>query len=99
MMRLRVSKSARRDMDSIYDYWAERADPDIAGHLIYSIIDRFAIFTEAPDIGQKCNELAPGIRRFPAGKYLIYYRKVRGTIEILHVFHGARDQRDAFRQS
>jgi plasmid stabilization system protein ParE len=33
-----------------------------------------------------------------AGKYLIYYRKKRGIIHILHVFHGARDQARAFRQ-
>ncbi len=28
--------------------------------------------------------------------YLIYYRKTRGCVDIIHIFHGAREQRDAF---
>lgn len=97
-MRLRVSDRARGDLDSIFDYWAERAGIDIARELIYAITDRFLLFAESPSIGRKCDDIAPGVRRFPAGQYLIYYRKVRGTIQILHVFHGARDQSGGFGQ-
>jgi toxin ParE1/3/4 len=96
-MRLRVIKSARRDMDAIYDYWAERAGPDIALTLIYSITDLFALLAEYPYAGRTCNEIAPGIRVFSTDKYLIYYRKERSVIQILHILHGARDQARAFR--
>jgi plasmid stabilization system protein ParE len=44
-------------------------------------------------------DLAPGARCFPAGKYLIYYRKGRSAIEIPHVFHGARDQARALKRA
>jgi toxin ParE1/3/4 len=98
MMRLRVSKSALHDLDSIYDYWAGRASQDVARDLIYAIVDRFSLLAETPNAGQSCEDLAPGVRRFPAGKYLIYYRRARRSIEILHVFHGARDQRGVFEQ-
>jgi len=37
------------------------------------------------------------VKCFPAGKYLIYYRNTRGGTDILHIFHGARDQRRALR--
>jgi len=35
------------------------------------------------------------VRCFPAGKYLIYYRRTRRRTEIPHIFHGARDQKRA----
>lgn len=38
-----------------------------------------------------------GIRSFPAGKYLLDYRRSRGSVEVLHIFHGARDQAKAMR--
>lgn len=98
MIRIRVSKTARRDLDAIFDYWARRASPDIAGQLIYSIKDRFQVLANSPDIGRAAAEMAPGIRVFPAGKYLIYYRRVRGVLHIQQILHGARDQAHAFRK-
>jgi toxin ParE1/3/4 len=86
-MRIRVIKTARRDLDAIYDYWAERAGPDIARDLIYSITDLFALLTEYPYAGRACDEIAPGVRVFPTGKYLIYYQKERSLIKILHILH------------
>ncbi|MGH9607565.1 MAG: type II toxin-antitoxin system RelE/ParE family toxin [Terracidiphilus sp.] len=97
-MRTRVSRSARRELDGIFDNWARRATPDIARELIYSITDQFGILARHPQIGRKCDEFAPGARCFPAGKYLIYYRNARRAMQILHVFHGARDQVRAFRK-
>ena len=32
-----------------------------------------------------------GVRRRPYGAYLIFYRIVADTIEVLHVLHGAQD--------
>lgn len=95
-MRLRISRCAKTDLDEIFDYWAHRAGPDIAGRVIYAITDHFPLLAEAPNIGRKCDDLAPGARSFPVGKYLVYYRFTRGIISILHVFHGARDQLKAF---
>jgi toxin ParE1/3/4 len=98
-MRIRVIKSARRDLDAIYDYWADRASPDIARSLIYSITDMFPLIAEFPQIGRTCDEISPGFRVFPAGKHLIYYRKERSVIKIHHILHGARDQVRAFRNN
>ena len=97
-MRVRVSKTARRNLDAIFDYWARRASPDIAGQLIYSIKDRFQVLADSPEIGREARETAPGIRVFPAGKYLIYYRKVHGVLHIQQILHGAGDQARAFRK-
>jgi toxin ParE1/3/4 len=98
-MRLRVSRSAQSDLDDIFVYWAKRAGLDVADRLIDAMEEQFALLAERPLMGRKCEEIAAGVRCFPAGKYLIYYRKARGALEILHVFHGARDQESALRKS
>ncbi|MGH9598753.1 MAG: type II toxin-antitoxin system RelE/ParE family toxin [Bryobacteraceae bacterium] len=97
MMRIRVSRPAQRDLDEIFAYWARRASLDVADRLIEAIGEQLALLAELPQIGRRCDEIAPRVRCFPAGKYLIYYRRGRGTIQILHVVHGARDQGGAFK--
>lgn len=77
-MRYRVGQDADQDLDEIFLYWAKRAGLKIADRLIDGITDRFWLLGEHPDV--KC---------FPAGKYLIYYRKTRRRTDVLHIFHGA----------
>jgi toxin ParE1/3/4 len=97
-MRYRVSADAERDLDEIFLYWATRTSVSVADRLIDSITDRFWLIGEHPDAGRPSGEMGAGVRCFPAGKYLIYYRKMRRTLDILHVFHGARDQERALRR-
>ena len=99
MKLFRVSHAAQRDLDEVFLYWAERAGSAIADRLIDAIMDRFWILGQYPDAGRPCNDIAPGVKCFPAGKYLIYYRKIRRGVEIAHVFHGARHQKTAWRRS
>ncbi len=95
-MRYRVSKDAEQDLAEIFLYWAKRAGLTVADRLIDSVTERFWLLGEYPNAGTSAEEIAPGVRCFPAGKYLIYYRKTRRRIDILHIFHGARDQMLAF---
>lgn len=95
-MRFQVGRSAERKLDEIFVYWARRAGLAVADKLIDSIEGRFTLLGDYPLIGRGCDELAPGVFSFLAGNYLIYYRKRRGVIQILHVFHAARDQARAF---
>jgi toxin ParE1/3/4 len=96
-MQFYVTKKAERELDQIFVYWAQRAGIDVADRIVDSIEERFALLGDYPLVGRKCDDLAPGVFRFLAGDYLIYFRKRRGMIQIIHVFHGARDQARAFR--
>ena len=98
-MRYRVSRDAEHDLGEVFLYWAERAGLKIADRLIDSITDRFWLLGEHPDAGRSAEDIAAGVKCFPAGKYLIYYRKTRRRVDILHIFHGARDQVRAFRKA
>jgi toxin ParE1/3/4 len=98
-MRYRVSRDAERDLDEIFAYWAKRASLEVADRLIDRILDRFRLLGEYPDAGKPSDEIAAGVKCFPAGKYLIYYRKTHRGTDILHVFHGAQEQKRAFRMA
>ena len=96
MKRYRVSKAAENDLDEIFAYWAERASIGVADRLIDAVVERFWLLGEYTEAGRRGDDIKPGTRCFPAGKYLIYYRKMRRGVEIAHVFRGARDQRKAW---
>ena len=89
-MRFHLSRKAERELDEIFVYWAMRAGLEVADKLIDSIEERFALLGDYPFVGRKRDDIAPGVYSFLAGKYLIYYRKKRGIIHILHIFHGAQ---------
>jgi toxin ParE1/3/4 len=95
-MNYRVSAAAQRDLDEIFVYWAKRASLEVADRLVDSISERFWLLGEYPAAGKPSGNMGRGVKCFPAGKYLIYYRKTRRGTDILHIFHGARNQGHAF---
>jgi toxin ParE1/3/4 len=42
-------------------------------------------------MGQSRDELRPGLRCFVVSPYVVFYRPIEDTIEVLRVLHGARD--------
>ena len=97
-MRYRVSEEAERDLDELFLHWANRASLNVADKLIESITDHFWLLGEYPDAGWPSEDICAGVKCFPAGKYLIYYRKARRGIDVLHIFLGAQDQKRASRE-
>jgi toxin ParE1/3/4 len=49
-------------------------------------------------MGRLRPELRDDVRRFSVQRYLIFYRVLNDddVVEIVHVFHGARDMEDLF---
>ena len=94
-MRYRASEDAEQDLGEIFLYWASRASLETAERVIDRIIERFWLRGEHPDTGKAAGDIATGVRCFPAGTYLIYYKTRRGT-DIPHIFHCAQDQLSAF---
>jgi toxin ParE1/3/4 len=54
------------------------------------------MLSDHPHAGQRRTELRPCLRSFPVGNYLIFYRPLRGGVELVRVLHGARDVRRSF---
>jgi toxin ParE1/3/4 len=86
----RVSHSAREDLDRIWDYIAQD-DPQAADRFVRLIVSKFVMLASMPQMGCPREELACGLRSFPVGNYIIFYRVMEGGVEIVRVLHGARD--------
>ena len=60
--------------------------------LIDSITHRFFLLAGRPYLGRRRDQdLRPGLRSFPVGEYVIFYRIEGEDVMILHVAHGRRD--------
>lgn len=87
-----VSGPAEADLA---DIWFHIAVDNVvaADDLIAEFESRFALLGSAPQIGHSRRDLAPGLRCFPVGNYLIIYLHRAGVLSIVRVLHAARDIR------
>ncbi|WP_292457413.1 type II toxin-antitoxin system RelE/ParE family toxin [Methylibium sp.] len=44
-----------------------------------------------PLMGRARDELSPGLRSFPFGRYVIVYEPIDGGIDVVRLLHSARD--------
>jgi toxin ParE1/3/4 len=85
-----------RDYQVIWDYVALDNVP-AADELLRTFDAKLELLSEYPKAGPARPELRRGIRSFPVGDYLLFYRPIHGGIELLRVLHGARNLRKALR--
>jgi toxin ParE1/3/4 len=91
-----LSRSATRELQDIADYWSERVGSDYAVKVLTKIIDKILLYSQQQRAGRPAESYGRGVRCFPAGRYMIYYRIVRGNLHVLRVIHGSRDQKSAW---
>jgi toxin ParE1/3/4 len=88
--RYTLSAQARQDLKDIKNYIA-RDNLDRAAAFIKSIGDRFQKLANFPGMGSSYEELAPALRGFPVGNYVIFYRPSETGITIERILSGYRD--------
>jgi plasmid stabilization system protein ParE len=49
------------------------------------------MLSERPKAGRECPELAPGLRSFPVGNYLLFYPPLPGGIDLVCVLNGCME--------
>jgi toxin ParE1/3/4 len=69
-------------------------NPDAADRLLLRIDSRLSLYADNPGMGQARDRLLPGLRSFPVGAYLVFYRAVPHEIEVVRVLHGSRKLED-----
>jgi toxin ParE1/3/4 len=94
-MAYRLAKRAEADLDDIADYIAaESASLVTAARVIEALTARFLFLADNPYAGRaRDDDLGPGRRSFPAGRFVIVYRVAGRDVVILRVAHGSRDIR------
>ena len=91
MSRFRLSQLAEQDLEEIWSYIAQDK-PSAADRQIDLLHEKFEVLARNPGIGEKRPEFSGrNYRSFSVGNYVIYFRRIRNSIEIARVLHGARD--------
>jgi toxin ParE1/3/4 len=80
---------AELDLIEIWIYIG-RNSPSVANRIMDDIERTTNLIADFPTMGVAHPELAPDMRSFPAGNYVIYYRPIENGIEVIRVLHHAR---------
>jgi toxin ParE1/3/4 len=94
---IRRTRLFRQDYLDIWNYIADR-NPAAASDLLRDFESKLQLLSRFPGAGPARPELRPGLPSFPVGDYLLFYRPIRGGVELIRVLHGARDLRKALRR-
>ena len=89
MSRFVISAAARADLRDIHRNIAAD-NPGAAAHQ-QMLISKFKSLASHPLIGQPRNDLRPGLRIFPARRYVICCQRINDGIRVVRVIHSARD--------
>jgi toxin ParE1/3/4 len=87
----RLSPEAESDLDELWHYVASNGSVELADRLVDSLTTRFFLLGRYPRAGRRRDDLRPGIRSFPVGEYLVFYRLDGEDVLIQRVARGSRD--------
>jgi toxin ParE1/3/4 len=94
--RVQRTAQAEQDLIEIWTYIARRNSG--AADRLLDVLDRKSrALARDPRMGAARDDIAPGLRHFPAGKYLILYRDLKDGIEVVRYIHGMRRLQELFR--
>lgn len=94
MSRATRTPEAELDLFETAVYIAQQEGIGAADSFLDLIDEKVNLLARSPHIGRRRDELEPGIRSFPVsayGPYVIFYRVLKGGIEVVRVLHGSRD--------
>jgi addiction module RelE/StbE family toxin len=86
-MTFRWTPTALRDLESLDAYIAEDA-PKAAAATVEKILSGIEALKRHPEMGRKGR--VAGTRELVVAPYIVAYRAMKATIEIVAVIHGAR---------
>ena len=90
MRQLIVSPAALADLREIWEFIATD-DPAAADLVLDEVGGRLDLLLDSPLMGRQRPELAPGLRSFLSGRYVIFYIAEEEAVRVVRVLHGARD--------
>jgi toxin ParE1/3/4 len=87
-----VTKTVRaeQDLDEIWFYIA-MDNVEAADNLLDNVDSSCQLLATEPRAGRLRPELAPELRSFPVGRYVVFYRPQDDGVDVVRVLHSARD--------
>ncbi|WP_343520467.1 type II toxin-antitoxin system RelE/ParE family toxin [Sphingomonas sp.] len=93
MAKVELSRAARIDLLSIYDYSIENFGIDVAGKYLADVQHALAKLADFPELGPPASDLKRGTRCLSCRQHRIFYRRERGGVLIARILHAAMDPR------
>lgn len=92
MGKIRLTLSARRDLEDIWEFIAiDNANLEAADSLIDLFAERFERLSIRPNIGEPADSFGPTTRKAIVKKrYIVFYEPEADGIMVLRVLHGLR---------
>jgi toxin ParE1/3/4 len=90
LAKIELSEQAELDLIDIWAYIA-RDSTTAADNLIDQVATVCQLLAKCPLLGRTRTELAPGLRSFSVGDYLIFYRPSKNGIAIARILSGYRN--------
>lgn len=89
-MKLVISDQAVTDLTDVWTYIA-RDDVEAADRFVDKLYGQCGQLSQSPGMGRTRAGLLPGLRSFPVGRYIIFYRTRGETLEIARILSAYRD--------
>ena len=100
-----ITPEADHDIDEILAYLTNEAGIEKALQFLTEVQETFQLISSPPEIGWKYETDNPrlfNIRAFRVSPvfdhYLVFYRKINHTIELIRILHGSRDIHEMLKQ-
>ncbi|GAB4305765.1 MAG: type II toxin-antitoxin system RelE/ParE family toxin [Oscillatoriaceae cyanobacterium] len=91
----RLSSQALHDLNEIIAL-IEQDNPEAAVRFLDNVAQKCRHLANFPNMGRRWDNLKPPLRSFPVESYLIFYRPIAGSIEVVRVVSGYRDLENLF---
>ncbi|MEW6363025.1 MAG: type II toxin-antitoxin system RelE/ParE family toxin [Acidobacteriota bacterium] len=85
-----ITREAETDLVELWVHIAGRSFR-AADNYVNLIRRRCSALARTRGLGRLREELAPGLRSFPVGNHVVFYRPAEYGIQVIRVLHGARD--------
>ena len=85
-----AAASCRGRYPEIWDYFADD-NPAADDRRVDPLNAQFRMLATQPKMGRARDKLAPGVRSFPIGRYVVFYVPLEDGIDVVRVLHGAPD--------
>ena len=87
-----LSKRALRDLEEIGDYTVTKWSEDQAEIYVRMMLQECRHLADRPLIGRAYDLYRPGIRGYPCGKHVIFYRVLsQSKVRIVRILHERMD--------
>lgn len=95
MARVTRRPLAETDILDIWDFIAEDS-MDEADRWLDALDEKLRLWATQPLMGRDRQELLPGLRSFPFGRYVVFYCPLTDGLDVLRVLHSSRDLDSGF---